>query len=775
MTCAAHADSRVCRTVLLPFFRVIVACVSAILLMMPAPAAALETVAITEYLDDTSGPETSEWVELFNYGSAPVTMTSWTLSDDDTDSIAIPDGTTIAPKDFLILARDKVHFESAWLGGTSSSRVIQYGPGTLEMDDMSGDEIVLRDGSEPTPQVVWRLAYGPSAVNDHEGRATFYALDDFSTSNTSHGTKADWTVIDRNGNDLATCRLGYEGNEFTTDPYAYAVGPTDFGSPLRGNYKGAVTYSRQPTNWTLSLTTTSKAINPGIRGAALSDQSLDRHDNSDQTGILPTLKLAAGSSLRGVAGGLFAEVYDWRTRNEQPRPSTLQFQRWARDTSCTLYVTVNMRGLTKPDPEKPGFRMFYTTETAVLANMAAEWVRYTNHITQTYQEGDKITDARDAAILNSLKWSSGYVNEFGTADKFTTLPAVGESVPPVKYWEIGNEPNVVMTRPLSISNSMDFRGILGQPTPADYADRYVAITTAMLAEDPSIKVGPCVLNGRPGIYETLLTSVLQTTAPVDFIAYHCYGTMVFSATPELQQGYLASSYSEQQLFLQQVKDLVARYRPAQVDTMEYVGSEVNASAYSSSPTQFSRMSHALGSVECVMSWARLGLTAAHYWLWLTAISPSMNLTQQDYNRLPYTMAYEKMRDKLGDRLIGSFSGNDKVHIHVIGNSTTSTIHVWALNFANSEDITFQLSLKDGPRAANSRITKEVLGAITGPTNLFSKNLAPGQPGGPLREIDWSAPEVLAGADPENLNLALPASTLTLFTIETLAQEPKPRT
>lgn len=45
----------------------------------PAPA---QTIAITEYMNDTNGDPAAavgggEWIELYNYGTTPVTMSGW--------------------------------------------------------------------------------------------------------------------------------------------------------------------------------------------------------------------------------------------------------------------------------------------------------------------------------------------------------------------------------------------------------------------------------------------------------------------------------------------------------------------------------------------------------------------------------------------------------------------------------------------------------------------------------------------------------------------------
>lgn len=131
------------------------------------------------------------------------------------------------------------------------------------------------------------------------------------------------------------------------------------------------------------------------------------------------------------------------------------------------------------------------------------------------------------------------------------------------------------------------------------------------------------------------------------------------------------------------------------------------------------------------------------------------------------MAFEKLRDELGDVLIGSFDANDKVRVYVIKDSASGELAVWAMNFSNSDDISLVLSLTGGPTAADSVTTRTVLRAVSeGATNLFSANLNPEINGGiARRDVDWSSPEVVVGNDPSNMTLLLPAATLTLLTIK----------
>lgn len=733
-----------------------------------------QTIAITEYLNNSNDEATEgEWVELYNYGNATVNVSGLKLKDDDSGGVTLGSA-TIAPKDFLIVARDKTAFEANWLKGVPSSKVITF-TGTFAHADSGDDEVVLTTSGGT---VLWRVAWPDAEVNhpvtgnfitDHSGASTFYAGTDF--TNVSMSTKAQ--PINRQGNDPLTGNIGYEGQEYTADPYVYSGGG-DVGSPLRGNYPGANNGPAQPTSFSVDASSQGTFLNPGVRGLAGADQSLARHDNSDQTANIAQLPYLRGSSLRGVSGGLNADIYNWETRNAQPRPTTLEFLRFARDYDAELFITANIRGLTEPDPDVENWRRYYTSDTLTLANLAADWVRYCNRIVQTYREGDPITDARDAAVLDSLTWNSSYVNEFGTADNFTTLTAVGEGpIRKVKYWEIGNEPLISLRNAYSVTNAFTFNGAAGNSTHADYVNRYLALTNAMLAEDPTIKVGPCLVNARTGANEDILDLLLQSNAQVDFISYHPYGSMgdyqfpegfgsgVRPAAASFQEGYLTGVYSEQQQFLADIKAVVAARRPGQVNTMEYAATETNVSDFRTNNShQEGCMAHALGTAESIFSWGRLGLSAAHYWIWVLA-----NATVNDPNGVfPVSMVYAKMRDAMGDRLIGSFDANDKIRCYVVGSSTTSTLTVWAMNFSNSTPQNFTLNLNNIPANATSTVYMERLQAINGTTTLASVNLGSQIPGGPVKQVDWTAPTVMEGADPSSMNLTLPAATLTLLTI-----------
>ena len=101
------------------------------------------------------------------------------------------------------------------------------------------------------------------------------------------------------------------------------------------------------------------------------------------------------------------------------------------------------------------------------------------------------------------------------------------------------------------------------------------------------------------------------------------------------------------------------------------------------------MAHALGTVEEVFSFARLGISDAHYWLW-----PG---DPYDWTEQPVYKAYEGLRDHMGDTLLMYFD-RQSPPLH---NARTNTgqIAVWGLNFSNSIDASLQLSLANLARPA----------------------------------------------------------------------------
>jgi len=190
----------------------------AVLVSAGAGVASAE-LAVTEFLNNVLGNEsTNEWMEIYNYGSSPIDLAGYTVSD-NTGTFVFPGG-TIAPGEAIILAQDPAGFAANW--PTVSAQV--FGPWAPIINlANTDDQIVL---SDPSGALLWALGYGD---DETAGRATFLATADFSI--TDYGTELAPLIV-RNGDDAtAPAQIGYESNDATADPLAFSALDGDFGSP----------------------------------------------------------------------------------------------------------------------------------------------------------------------------------------------------------------------------------------------------------------------------------------------------------------------------------------------------------------------------------------------------------------------------------------------------------------------------------------------------------------------------------------------------------------
>lgn len=218
------------------------ACTAALALLLHGACAA-STVAITEFMVDPSGTDLlNEWVEVFNYGTAAVDLSGWTLKDNSSAAYTFPSGTSIPSGGYLVIAQNGVAFTNRWLDGVADARVLSTVNttdaevnGRFQLNNGApGDGLYLRDA---TSALVWSLGYNLSTEDPVSARrATWLAINDFTITN--YGVppqdNATGALINRNGTD-GTGTLGYEDNNRTTDPLAFQKG-TDWGSPLMGGY-----------------------------------------------------------------------------------------------------------------------------------------------------------------------------------------------------------------------------------------------------------------------------------------------------------------------------------------------------------------------------------------------------------------------------------------------------------------------------------------------------------------------------------------------------------
>jgi len=513
----------------------------------------------------------------------------------------------------------------------------------------------------------------------------------------------------------------------------------------------------------IDLAISGTPFSKGVRGQAI--PSINQFRPPATIGTQMGLSVAAGSSIRGVAGGLEADLYDWRTRNNDARSTTLEYLRFARDYNANLVVTTNVRGLSELDPSPTADdRRFYDTSIATVTKVAADWVRYTNVISQTYHTGDAITNSQDQSILNSLVWSTG------PTDTHAILPDPGEApLPKVRYWEIGNEPRVGLASSYHITNDFTFltpNHTQDSSHKYDYRERYASMTAAMKAVDPTIKVGPALQTASSSTEQELLNSILNRQSngqflPIDFIGYHPYQTLYRTTTATDIESRLRDVYNSHSSRVSNLRSLIAASGRSAA-SVELIASEFNVSNWSSNGTAVeAEMGHALGTVEEVFSFARLGVSAANYWLW-----PG---DPYDWTPQPVYKAYEGLRDHMGDTILSVYSsGNNR--LYTTRDTTTGEIAVWGLNFSNSADASLQLTLANLP-PGGYEAKLMTLKSITGSTTLFSANLPSYLTGGPTNQVDWQTTS-LAGIDMSNYLMNLRAATISVLVLTPAAPVPE---
>lgn len=190
-----------------------------------ANSADARSLAITEFLNNPDSNELTEWVELFNYSPNALDLSGWMMSDDLSDESALP--SIILPSGgFLIMTGNKAEFEAEWFGGIENAFVWEFSAGFGLNNTF--DQIIITNA---LAEVVWNIAW----VNDESpGLATFLTATDFVI--TDFGSLAS-PGISRSGDDLGISGfLGYQQNNFTSDPWAVSSVTGDIGSPLAGGF-----------------------------------------------------------------------------------------------------------------------------------------------------------------------------------------------------------------------------------------------------------------------------------------------------------------------------------------------------------------------------------------------------------------------------------------------------------------------------------------------------------------------------------------------------------
>lgn len=539
-------------------------------------------------------------------------------------------------------------------------------------------------------------------------------------------TRADWATTTMTG--LAGgLTYGFRVRAMSQAP---GICPSSYGPSASG--------ITAPESRTIRADQAGVAISKGIIGNAT---RLDAYPNTGGS-MDRVWEIVGGSSVRGIAGGMDADTYNWKDMSGQgvghsgtpgpDVPTTLMWMRRARDHRPAMpVITVNTRG-TGP-LSSSGWCTFYYTDTSLppLIPLAADWVRYVNFILPAYREGDTLP-AGDQAIVDSITW-------YGRP----RLLLPGEtSTPRVDYWEIGNEPE--LTLPWCTP---------GQPThtlsAGEYATRYKQISAAMLAVDPAIKVGPCTIG------ETYAYAVLaDPAARVDFVSYHPYGPLYWfanaygdtAATAESGLRYIKKQQVDR---CASVRNNIAR-AGRDPDVVALMASEWNPSSWEwECSGKDRRVSHALGIAETLFTFAELRLAGAHYWSHPTSCSST--------TEAPGYKVFQMLQQHMGDRLIDSFTDGLNFRLYVTRDSQTHDLAIWCLNFSETENKTIELGLTGLDLVDAVRL--KTLANLSGDTSLLNRNDSPASV-----IVDWTE-RTLTGLDLSRFMMTVEDATLAVLVIE----------
>ena len=492
-----------------------------------------------------------------------------------------------------------------------------------------------------------------------------------------------------------------------------------------------------------STTGTIPVINP-YRGAPFSPwvrgQCPFRSVGGDEWGVIWDRTI--GSMARGVAGGLDADCYDWRDLDSgsgwgtpawSGRYSTLEFLQQAAAHQAAPLITANVFGggfRDWADPPNPGV---FVCQPVNGEGLAADWVRYTNNILQSYRQGDEASlSGEDLRVHDSIG---------GWGVKPRLLQSGAPAVPRVQYWEIGNEPELGSTGSFLTNHSL---------SPTAYRDRYKSIGAAMLAVDPTLKLGPCLISPSDpaGSGQWLSALAADPAVQLDFVAYHpYYGTIKsFWGNPEG----MTSALRDYRSYLNARTAGMRAILSAHGRTCDFIASEWNAVNWDAPEYMQASMAAALGTAETCFAFAEDGVLAGGYWA-----KPNRVLGVRD----TFAALVEHMGDTLvasGDEM-GYPSGNSNARIYVTGDSSDeSTISIWGLNFDDAQPTTVQLSLGSCQlvSATLKHYGKAGPDSAGGDTSLITSS-----------GMTWDQQDVTAGFEVANFPFTMEDAEITLLVLK----------
>lgn len=440
--------------------------------------------------------------------------------------------------------------------------------------------------------------------------------------------------------------------------------------------------------------------------------------------------ITEGSLARGLAGGLDADTYDWRDIYSGSNWgqgggafTTLEFLQYARDYGASPMLTANMFGGGYRDEANDGV---FVCQTDNPEGLAADWVRYTNVILQNCRQGQESALAgQDLRVYDSIA-------DWGGKPK---LLAPGEAATPlIRHWEIGNEPELGAIHPMLTNHYLG---------PADYRDRYKSMSAAMLAVDPDLKFGPCLINPADPNSQWLPTLAADPDARIDFVSYHPYYSALRNAwgsPPDMTYALrtMKRTLSDVSTAIRSV--MAAKGR----SNYGLIASEWNPVNWDGTSMMQRSVANAIGVAETVFTFAEDGVQGATFW-------------EQPQAKLGPKNMFEGLRDYMGDTLLarvetlGLNPANLNWRVYVTRDADDDArIMIWGLNFNEDEDVSIDLSIPHC-RVDSARLRR--YGNPAGDTSLMTS-----------AGMAWSEQPV-AGIDAQSFTFTIPDAEVAILVLE----------
>lgn len=137
-----------------------------------------EVVVINEINYNSSDDrDTGDWIELYNPGGSEIDLSGWTYKDSNDDNeFIIPEGTTIASGDYLVLSHDLEEFSEFWMDTEDVIGGVDFGLSG------SGDQVRIYNTSDQLIDMVTYDDEAPWPV-EPDGEGATLSLNDYTDDN----------------------------------------------------------------------------------------------------------------------------------------------------------------------------------------------------------------------------------------------------------------------------------------------------------------------------------------------------------------------------------------------------------------------------------------------------------------------------------------------------------------------------------------------------------------------------------------------------------------